>query len=385
VLRAGLVLAAGAASLAVTSGAAQADSGLSGTLDHVSSTVKHVTGGGSSSSSHSSSHASSSSSRPSTKASSHRSSSRPTSSTRVSVRRNVVRPVVRPVVRTLKPVVRTVHRTTKPVVRVQPTHEKRAEDRAAQKRAQKAAQKKRVQQVDRAVDRVTSTVLHASRPLAANAPSAPTRPPLATVDLPTLGVAVDLPVVDLGPVALPSLGVDVSLPGVSASVQLPGVGVGVGVDLPAVPAHGVRPPATTPLPTATAASVMLPPTTATDLTSGVLAPPRPHAPLVQADPYRVPSDAYGTRSHVSGQADGRGHTTPRLTAAVSLLAVPGTSGVGTGLVPDGSAQAGAPAPVVPALAVAAGIPGLTALHGRPAHARSGQALELLRQPGFSPD
>ncbi|WP_204910170.1 hypothetical protein [Microlunatus spumicola] len=305
--------------------------------------------------------------------------------------------------RTAKPVVRTVQRTTKPVVRVQPTHEQRAAAEKARKLAHKAAEKKRVEQVDRAVDRVTATVLHVrSRPATSTKPSSPApRPAAVTLDLrgvtrtveslpavlPDLDLAVDLPAVDLGLVALPSLGVNVSLPSVRASVQLPGLGVGVdlpAVDLPAAPAPVTLPgailPATTLLAATSTTSDVLAPTTGTDRTAGLLGSVGPQAPL-------APTGAYDARSLHSGQADGLGRAVPRLTAAVSLLTTPGASGTGTGagLVPDGSAQSGASAPVVPALASAAGIPGLTALHDRPAHGRPGRTLELLRQPGFAPD
>ncbi|RYZ24798.1 MAG: hypothetical protein EOP01_11215 [Propionibacteriaceae bacterium] len=88
-----------------------------------------------------------------------------------------------------------------------------------------------------------------------------------------------------------------------------------------------------------------------------------------------------------GRADGHGVVATHVEAGSSVLVAFGAAGAGAalGLSSDGSAQAGTSGLLVFALAATAGLAGLKALHARPAHARSGHALRLLRQPGFSPD
>ncbi|MBB3325254.1 hypothetical protein [Microlunatus antarcticus] len=293
-----------------------------------------------------------------------------------------------------KPAVRVVH--------VETAHEKRVAKQVAQKK-KLVAQKKRVQQVDRAVTDVTKTVFGSSAKPTKGSRTAPAalvsvdvskvttkaladvtstvltpRTPLElpTVTLPDLNVAVTLPaldlnVVDLAVVELPSVGVSVGLPQVQ--VDLPGVLPGAGLPPVAVLAT-TAPHASSSTSTAAASASSVHPAAAPLLTTHLV-----HPSLGQS--------ADGAAAVTANQADGRRVVAAHVEAGVSLLAAYGASGAGAGpgVSPDGSAGAGVSGLMIFGLAVSAGLAGLMALHARPAHARSGHTLGLLRQPGFSPD
>jgi len=385
-LRAGLVLAAGAAGLAVTAGSASADTGLGGTLDQVSSTVKKVTGG--------SSHASST-----PKHSSGSKASAPRPATHSSARASV-RTVVKPVV---TPVARTVHRAAKPVIRVERAHStpavkpapartspaktvvtKATKATKATKQTTRRASAPAVR-LDRAASTVSSDLLRASvRPAAVAAQVGPvtvSTTVLADVTaavlpssldltsvLPRLDVAVDVPVVDLGRVTLPDVAVAVGLPPVLAPVDLP-----VPSTLPAVPA-----------PTPASA-------TAPDLASTATAV-RPSGSSAASSP--TPAGLVGPRvlsplaDHVTASRTGGTAVRPVATAAdagLSLLTGLGAVGAGLGVAPDGSASTAGLGLALLALLAVAGPAGLTALRPCPVPGRHGHTSRLLRQPGFAPD
>ncbi|MBB3327776.1 hypothetical protein [Microlunatus antarcticus] len=288
------------------------------------------------------------------------------------------------------------------MVHVETAHEKRVAKQVAQKK-KAVAQKKRVQEVDRAVADVTKTVFGASSkssvkpgksshpaPVAlvsadvskvttealADVTSTVLTPrtslELPTVTLPDLNVAVSLPAVDLTVVKLPSVRVGVVAPAVDLVVDLPVVVEGPTLS-PAAPPAAAAPHVSRPGSVSPASTTGSLPQAAGSITLD-------RAAAISGQPTR-------TATPGAEQGDGHGYVTPTLEIGLSLVATAGTgdSGLGLGAAPTGSAGGSAGGALIFGLAVSAGLAGLKALHARPAHARSGHTLGLLRQPGFSPD
>lgn len=381
-LRAGLVVAAGAAGLAVSAGSAQADTGLDGTLDHVVGTVSKATGG---------SHGSAKAAKP--QASKHATASPVRTQARrspVAVVHSTTRTVVRttrPVVKAARPVVKPVAKTARTVTKVAKPVVRQDPPRRATKPSTKPVAKPAVKPSTKTADKRPGSAERALVDLRVDLPTAA----VSTVSLAGLEVAVRVPPsLDLAVGLAPDVvGVELGLgtSGPVASVGLPSLpGLGLpGVDFPGVDMPGtVMPgaPAIVPAlsgPPAAHAEALGTPTSATDLGAVARAAAAPVAVLQPAATGRAVG---ATASRSAASAD------EQQTAPVSGLPGAPTQAPALDLsvAPVGAATGGAAhGALLLGVAVAAALTVDRTAVARALAALVTEASRLVHQPGFAPD